>query len=178
MTELGLPYPTIIGKVSGGEWASTVIDRIVAEGRYGVRLGQTARDAEADLRAVIDDACRGDEFLRDHPATVEVTGGRFSSARVPADHPLPVGLADAAEAVLGRRPRLLGEPYGADMRLLVNEGQTPTVMFGPGDPALTPDFARDRTRRLCAGPRDVARPDARARLTLAPSEPSAPPDPR
>ena len=136
MTELGLPYPTIIGKVSGGEWASTVIDRIVAEGRYGVRLGQTARDAEADLRAVIDDACRGDEFLRDHPATVEVTGGRFSSARVPADHPLPVGLADAAEAVLGRRPRLLGEPYGADMRLLVNEGHTPTVMFGPGDPAV------------------------------------------
>ena len=136
MTELGLPYPTIIGKVNGGEWASTVIDRIVAEGRYGVRLGQTARDAEADLRAVIDDACRGDEFLRDHPATVEVTGGRFSSARVPADHPLPVGLADAAEAVLGRRPRLLGEPYGADMRLLVNEGHTPTVMFGPGDPAV------------------------------------------
>ena len=23
--------------------------------------------------------------------------------------------------------------YGADMRLLVNEGQTPTVLFGPGD---------------------------------------------
>ena len=23
--------------------------------------------------------------------------------------------------------------YGADMRLLVNEGQTPTVMFGPGN---------------------------------------------
>ena len=26
-----------------------------------------------------------------------------------------------------------GEPYGADMRLLVNEGGTPTVIFGPGD---------------------------------------------
>jgi acetylornithine deacetylase len=24
-------------------------------------------------------------------------------------------------------------PYGADMRLLANEGQTPTVLFGPGD---------------------------------------------
>ena len=24
-------------------------------------------------------------------------------------------------------------PYGADMRLLVNEGGTPTILFGPGD---------------------------------------------
>jgi acetylornithine deacetylase len=133
MTVLGLPYPTIIGTVAGGDWASTVIDRIVAEGRYGVRLGQTAREAEAELRVVIDAACAADPFLRGHPATVEITGGRFSSVRIPAEHPLPVGLAGAVEAVTGRRPGLIGEPYGADMRLLVNEGATPTVIFGPGD---------------------------------------------
>lgn len=133
MTALGLPYPTIIGKVEGGEWASTVLDRVIAEGRYGVRLGQTWRDAEADLRACIDEACAADPFLREHPATVEITGGRFSSAEVPSDHPLPLGLAAAVEDVTGRRPALVGEPYGADMRLLVHEGHTPTVIFGPGD---------------------------------------------
>ncbi|HEY7737301.1 MAG TPA: ArgE/DapE family deacylase [Candidatus Limnocylindrales bacterium] len=132
MTPLGLPYPTIIGKVSGGDWASTVLDRIVAEGRYGVRLGQTWREAEADLRACIRAAGEADPFLRDHPAQVEITGGRFSSARVPADHPLPIGVAAVAEAVTGRRPAMVGEPYGADMRLLVNEGGTPTVIYGPG----------------------------------------------
>ncbi|HEY7590368.1 MAG TPA: ArgE/DapE family deacylase [Candidatus Limnocylindrales bacterium] len=133
MTAHGLPYPTMVGKVSGGEWASTVMDRVEAEGRYGVKLGQTWRDAEADLRACIASACEADPFLRDHPATVEIVGGRFSSASVPADHALPVGLVDTAEAVLGRRPNRIGEPYGADMRLLVNEGATPTVIFGPGD---------------------------------------------
>ena len=133
MTALGLPYPTIIGKVEGGEWASTVLDRVVAEGRYGVKLGQTWRDAEADLRAAVDEACAADPFLREHPVGLELTGGRFSSSRVAADHPLPVSVAATAEAVLGRRPALLGEPYGADMRLLVNEGATPTVIFGPGD---------------------------------------------
>ena len=135
MTALGLPYPTIIGKVQGGEWASTVLDQVVAEGRYGVKLGQTWRDAEADLRACIDAACAADAFLRDHTAALrlEITGGRFSSSRVPADHPLPVSVAAAAESTLGRRPMLIGEPYGADMRLLVNEGSTPTVIFGPGD---------------------------------------------
>lgn len=133
MTVLGLPYPTMIGIVSGGDWASTVLDRITADGRYGVRLGQSAAEAEADLRAAIAAACAADEFLRDHPATVEITGGRFGSSRVPSDHPLPVGLADAAEAVTGHRPALLGEPYGADMQMFVNVGDTPCVMYGPGD---------------------------------------------
>jgi acetylornithine deacetylase len=110
-----------------------VIDRIEAEGRYGVKLGQTWRDAERDLQRCIDDANESDPFLRDHPATVELTGGKFSSSRVPADDPLPVGLAAVAGAVLGRVPEMTGEPYGADMRLLVNEGRTPTVIFGPGD---------------------------------------------
>jgi acetylornithine deacetylase len=136
MTALGLPYATIIGTVKGGAWPSSVIDRVVVEGRYGVKLGQSWRDAERDLLRCIDDANEGDAFLRDHPATVRLTGGRFSSSRVPADHPLPVGLAATAEDVLGRRPPMTGEPYGADMRLLIDHGATPTVIFGPGDKRL------------------------------------------
>ena len=133
MTVLGLPYATIIGKVSGGDWASTVMDRVVAEGRYGVKLGQAWTDAEADLRRCIGRACAADPFLRGHPASVELVGGRFSSSRIASDHPLPVGLASVASSVLGREISFHGEPYGADMRLLVNEGGTPTVIFGPGD---------------------------------------------
>jgi acetylornithine deacetylase len=133
MTALGLPYPTIVGIVEGGEWASTVLDRVVAYGRYGVRLGQTPAEAEAELRAVVVDACAADAFLRKHPATVEISGGRFGSARVASDHPLPVGLAEVVESVTGRRPELRGEPYGADMQMFVNHGGTPCVIFGPGD---------------------------------------------
>jgi acetylornithine deacetylase len=133
MTALGMPYPTMIGIVSGGEWASTVLDRVVADGRYGVRLGQSDAESEAELRACVAAACAADDFLMDHPVEVEITGARFGSARVAADHPLPVGLAAAAEAVTGRRPALLGAPYGADMRLFVNVGDTPCVIFGPGD---------------------------------------------
>jgi len=133
MTALGLPYPTIIGTIRGGEWASTVMDRVTVVGRYGVRLGDTWRDAEAELRRTIERAAAADPWLRDHPPTLEITGGRFSSARTNPDHELVIGLGDAADAVLGRRPVIAGAPYGADMRLLVNEGATPTVIFGPGD---------------------------------------------
>jgi acetylornithine deacetylase len=136
MTAHGLPYATIIGTVHGGSWASTVIDRIEVEGRYGVKLGQTWRDAERDLQRCIDDANESDPFLREHPATVELAGGRFSSSRVPADHPLPLSLAGAVTDVLGRAVEVGGEPYGADMRLLIHHGDTPTVIFGPGDKRL------------------------------------------
>ncbi|MBA2380715.1 MAG: M20/M25/M40 family metallo-hydrolase [Chloroflexi bacterium] len=135
MTALGLPYPTIVGIVAGGEWASTVLDRLVVDGRYGVKLGQSPAEAARDLFRAIDDANESDPFLREHPATVEIVGGQFGSGRVPSDHALPMGLADAAEAVIGRRPALLGEPYGADMRLFIDSG-TPCVMYGPGDVKL------------------------------------------
>jgi acetylornithine deacetylase len=133
MTALGMPYPTIVGIVRGGEWASTVMDRIVADGRYGVKLGQSPSDAADDLRRAIADAAADHAFLRDHRPEVEIVGGRFGSARVPSDHRLPTGLAAVATAVLGRSPELIGEPYGADMRLFVDEGATPCVIFGPGD---------------------------------------------
>ncbi len=133
MTALGLPYPTIVGIIRGGEWASTVLDQVVVDGRYGVKLGQSPADAARDLTRAIDDANESNPFLRDHPATVEIVGGQFGSGEVAANHPLAVGLADAAEAVTGRRPALLGEPYGADMRLFINVGKTPCVIFGPGD---------------------------------------------
>ena len=136
MRKIGLPYPTIVGTVSGGAWASTVMDQVVAEGRYGVRIDQSPDDAEAELRRCIADACAGHPFLRDHPATVEITGARFATARVPAGHPLPTGLAGVAARVTGLRPSLIGVPYGADMRLFVNQGDTPTVIFGPGDVRL------------------------------------------
>ena len=136
MAALGLPYPTIVGTVSGGEWASTVMDLVAAEGRYGVRLGQTPEEAADELRACVAAACAADEFLRDHPATIEITGGRFGSSRVPADHALPVSLADAAAAVTGCRPAMRGVPYGADMRLFIDVGETPCVIFGPGDVRL------------------------------------------
>ncbi|HET7677298.1 MAG TPA: ArgE/DapE family deacylase [Candidatus Limnocylindrales bacterium] len=133
MRAIGLPYATSIGIVAGGDWASTVLDRVVAEGRYGVRAGQNSAEAEAELRAVMAAACAGDEWLREHPAQVEITGGRFDSAEIPAEHPLPRSLAAVASDVLGTAPPLAGMPAGTDMRLLAGPGGTPTVIYGPGD---------------------------------------------
>ena len=52
---------------------------------------------------------------------------------MPHTHALPWSLGETARDVLGKLPGFVGVPYGADMRLLVHEGNTPTVIFGPGD---------------------------------------------
>ena len=136
MRALGLPYPTNLGRITGGDWSSTVPDRIVVEGRYGVRVGEPPEEAEAALRDAVAAAAAQDDWLRDHPPVLEITGGRFASAAVPHTHALPWGLGETARDVLGKLPDFVGVPYGADMRLLVNEGATPTVLYGPGEPHL------------------------------------------
>jgi len=132
MKELGLPYPTIIGKVSGGEWASNVLDLLVVEGRYGVRVDQSATQAAADLERALGEVWASDPFLSGHPMRLELTGARFEPSRLSPDHVLPVTLAAAARRVTGAEPPRVGAPYGADMRLLVDAG-IPCVMYGPGD---------------------------------------------
>lgn len=132
MAAIGLPYPTIIGQVEGGNWASTVMDRVLAHGRYGVTVSQDAAGAASDLRQAIADACANHPFLAEHPATVSIWGGRFDSATVPTKHELPQGLREAHQAVTGSPTQCVGAPYGADMRLFVQEAGIPTVMYGPG----------------------------------------------
>ena len=134
MRDLGLPYPTSIGRVNAGDWSSTVPERLVAEGRFGVRVGQTVAEAEAELRAVVAEACAGDEWLREHPVEVQVTGGRFASAAVPSDHPLPWAVGEAARDVNGRLPPFVGVPYGSDARLLIDHGATPDRALRPRRP--------------------------------------------
>ena len=132
MAELGLPYPTIIGQVEGGNWASTVMDRVVAHGRYGVRIGQDCDGAADDLRAAGEAASSEHDFLAEHPPGLSVWGGRVDSSAIDSTHELPDSLRRAAAAIGVREPRAVGAPYGADMRLFINQGNIPTVMYGPG----------------------------------------------
>lgn len=132
MVAIGLPYPTIIGQVEGGNWASTVMDRVLAHGRYGVTVSQDATGAASDLKEAIAKACADHPFLAEHPVTVSIWGGRFDSATVPTEHELPQRLLEAHHAITGESTECVGAPYGADMRLFIQEAGIPTVMYGPG----------------------------------------------
>ena len=76
---------------------------------------------------------QSDDWLREHPPIVAWWSGQFESASIPVDHPIVTTVGAAFTAITGGEPTYQGMPYGADMRLLVNNGNTPTLMFGPGN---------------------------------------------
>jgi acetylornithine deacetylase len=143
------PYGLSIGRVEAGDWASSVPDRLVAEGRYGVRLGEPVEAARAAFRErVAAFSARRPDLP---PVRVSWIGGTFASGQLPAGHDLldrtRAAVADAGGGSLPERALAAG----SDLRLYAAAG-IPTVLYGPGD------------LRLAHGPREAV---AVAELTAA-----------
>ncbi|MFG3517304.1 ArgE/DapE family deacylase [Streptomyces bobili] len=136
LAEYPIPYSLSVGTVRSGDWASSVPDLLIAEGRLGVRLGEDPAEARAELERCVAKACAADPWLAAHPAVVTWPGGQFASGRLPAGHPLRdvVGRAHA-DATGAAPPRERGATYGSDLRLYAAAG-IPALQFGPGDIAV------------------------------------------
>ncbi|MCL3817010.1 ArgE/DapE family deacylase [Aeromicrobium wangtongii] len=127
-----LPWPISVGIVRAGEWASTVPDQLIAEGRYGVMPGESFADAKAAFEEAVADAVASDARLAENPPTVTWPGGHFAAGRLPEGHPLGDEATAAVVAAGQPRPQLIGAPYGSDLRQYAAAG-IPTVQYGPGD---------------------------------------------
>ncbi|NUP00273.1 MAG: ArgE/DapE family deacylase, partial [Nonomuraea sp.] len=125
-----MPYPIEVGTVRAGDWASTVPDLLVAEGRLGVRLDEDPADARAAFEEAV--ASVAHPWLRDNPVAVTWPGGQFASGRLPAGHALLDEVDRAVADVAGRTPPQTAAPYGSDLRLYA-AGGIPTLHYGPGD---------------------------------------------
>jgi acetylornithine deacetylase len=125
MRDLELPYPLLVGRVSGGEWSSQVPDRVEFEGRLGVPVGADP----AAARAALEDALAAALDDGEGAPQVEWTGGAFLPAETPASHPWVRAVAGALADERGRAAGVAGVPWGADMRLFTARG-IPCVMAG------------------------------------------------
>src|SRR5512136_2361988 len=114
---MALPWPLSIGIVQAGTWPAIVPERLVAEGRIGVGLGEAIQDVRRELEATVERAAQVDPFLRDHPPTVEWVGGAWEPSRPSPDHPIVRTLQRVAAEVTGTPARVCGAPYGSDLRL-------------------------------------------------------------
>lgn len=134
MAHLELPYPISVGILTAGDWASTVPDLAVLQGRYGVRLGEDVASAQHHLESTLAQVCAADPWLAEHPVRLSWPGGMFASGRMPAGHSLADAVAAAAVAAGAPRPQSLGAPYGSDLRHYATAG-IPTLQYGPGEVA-------------------------------------------
>ena len=127
MAELALPYPLLVGRVTGGVWSSQVPDRVEFEGRLGVPVGADVAAARAALEAVVARALDDGEA----PGAITGDGGAFAPAETRPEDPWVNGVAAAFADELGRPVRPAGVPWGADMRHFTALG-IPCTMAGTG----------------------------------------------
>jgi acetylornithine deacetylase len=92
--------------------------------------GHVKREVEEHVLAV----CQADPYLRQRPVRVEWILDA-DCAEVAADHPFVTAFQQSVAAT-GLSPILSGFGAHSDIGLPTGLGRTPTVNFGPGDPAL------------------------------------------
>ena len=125
--------PINIGVVRAGNWASTVPETLVAEGRVGLIPGEEIEAFREIVAARVRSVAGRDPWLEEHPPRLEWFGGQFAPAEVPPDAPICEAVKLAHERATGAEPAVEGVPYGADMRLFIHLGGMPCVMYGAGD---------------------------------------------
>jgi acetylornithine deacetylase len=125
--------PINVGVVRAGNWASTVPESLIVEGRVGLIPGEEVDPFKDLFSERIAAVAERDPWLREHPPELEWFGGQFAPAEVDPDAPICEAVKRAHKRVTGKEPPVEGVPYGADMRLFIHFGGMPCVMYGAGD---------------------------------------------
>ena len=125
--------PINIGLVRAGDWASTVPETLVAEGRIGLIPGEEVEPFRDLVATRIQSIAARDPWLKKHPPELEWFGGQFAPSETPADAPISEAVKTAHEKATGQKPPIEGVTYGADMRLFIRFGGMPCVMYGAGN---------------------------------------------
>lgn len=135
---MALPNQIIVTQIRAGEHPSSMAGKaeIIIDVQYlphekdefGLG-GHVKREIEAHIAFL----CQSDPYLREHPARIDWILDA-DCAEVPADHPFIPVFQNAVSAA-GLSPALAGFGAHSDIGLPTGLGQTPTVNFGPGNPA-------------------------------------------
>ncbi|MET3579747.1 acetylornithine deacetylase [Mesorhizobium robiniae] len=135
---MDLPNQIIVTQLNAGEHPSSMAGRaeIIIDAQYlpsekdefGLG-GNVKREIEEHVLNI----CQADPYLRQHPARVEWILDA-DCAEIPADNPFVAVFQGAVEKA-NLSPALSGFGAHSDIGLPTGLGNTPTVNFGPGDPA-------------------------------------------
>ncbi|MCP5054931.1 MAG: ArgE/DapE family deacylase [bacterium] len=125
--------PINIGTLTSGDWLSTVPDKLVAEGRYGIFPGESLEAAKRAFEKTVKKTALADEWLKNHLPQVEWFEGQFEAGHTPVEEPLIQTLSACHQTVLNQEAHISGATYGSDLRLFTNHANIPAVLYGPGD---------------------------------------------
>lgn len=125
--------PTGINVVNSGDWPSTVPDKLVADGRFGVFPDESVNEAKACFETMVQQAAEKDPWLKQHPPEIEWREGQFEPGSTSLEAPIIKTIGACHETITGKDPGMEGVTYGSDLRLFTNHARIPAVLYGPGN---------------------------------------------
>jgi acetylornithine deacetylase len=127
--------PGAVCTIRAGNWPSTLPAECVMEGSIECLPGEEIEDIKLDFARHIQQAAQADDWLREHPPRLEYFGLRLESSLTDPDSELVQCLSQAAAAVTGSTPLVVGGG-GSDLRLPIRYAGSPSVLFGPRGGAI------------------------------------------
>ncbi len=128
---LDTPIKFNLGKIHGGEWASSVATRCVIDVRAGFYPGIRAAKAREAIEARLKDTANSNPRLSGATWRVRYTGFQSEGCVINTDQPLVKLLADSHQSVAGRRPELFASSATTDVRTFDLYGSIPATCYGP-----------------------------------------------
>jgi acetylornithine deacetylase len=128
-----LVAPLSVGKVSAGNWPSTVPEELRAEGRFGIFPGEDCASARETFEEAVRRLAEDDPWFAENPVGVEWFEGQFEPGETALDAPILDELRSCHREMLENESSTHGVSYGSDLRLFTRYAAMPAVLYGPGD---------------------------------------------
>ncbi|MEL7468196.1 MAG: ArgE/DapE family deacylase [Pseudomonadota bacterium] len=130
--DLDHPININIGKIAGGDWASSVPAWCRLDVRAAIYPGVEPKDAAAEIEQAIRRAAAGDPFLSNSPPDV-IFNGFFAKGYVLEEGTEAEGTLSRSfeQAYEGERLKSFTTPGYLDGRVFVLYGECPCLVFGP-----------------------------------------------
>jgi acetylornithine deacetylase len=125
-----------LGVIEGGDWPASVPAEMLLKGRVGWPPGESRADVRDAIEGAIRDAASEDEWLADHPPTIEWTGWNAAPHEVARDAKIVEIVKENAESIIGEDGTFVGGNAALDERFYQRYYDVPVVTAGPYGPNL------------------------------------------
>ncbi len=137
--DVPIAYAINVGTIHGGNWASSVPEKVVIEGRMGIPPQISLKEGWKLFEDWIQENASKNEWLAANKPEIEWFDSWWGPAMIPPDHPIVSCVQDACQGTLDHTPKIVGTPWATDGRILTEFANTPALVFGPGTSAHCPD---------------------------------------
>ncbi len=125
------PIKFNLGKIHGGEWASSVATRCLMEIRCGFYPGVSAATARSEIEKHLNETASSEPRLTGVEWRISYTGFQSEGCVIDTSTPLVATLAESHHLVAGENPEFFASAATTDVRTFQLYGSIPATCYGP-----------------------------------------------